>query len=224
MGCAADGTVRRNRCDRCNRDVGAPAPPDRRATATSIPGEFAGRRASRRGHWRRQRTISRWSYDRLRGYFWRSQTAVAATIRLAGAAGIARNDWRRFSVLVPDGRSFGFFAEGKLKRVDISGGQPIVLAEVPVGRGENAHRRPQFLPGGRRFSYYARSSKPNRSGVYASSLDRPQDAVLVSPHTTNGLYAAPQDTSRQKQSAASVNISRTSNRPRRLLLARPMSR
>jgi hypothetical protein len=33
----------------------------------------------------------------------------------------------------PDGRSIGFFAEGRLKRVDISGGQPVVLAEAPVG-------------------------------------------------------------------------------------------
>ena len=132
----------------------------------------------------------------------------------------------------PDGRSIGFFAQGKLKRVDISGGQPIVLAEVPVGRGgawasdgtiifggstgvlqrvsadtgpttpltildlangENAHRWPQFLPGERRFLYYVRSSKPNRSGIYASSLDRPQDAVLVIANATNGLYSAPQN-------------------------------
>jgi Tol biopolymer transport system component len=131
----------------------------------------------------------------------------------------------------PDGRSIGFFAEGKLKRVDSSGGQPIVLAEAPVGRGgawasdgtiifagstgvlqrvsadtgpttpvtklnlangENAHRWPQFLPDERRFLYWVRSSKPNRSGVYASSLDRPQDAVLVIANATNGLYSAPQ--------------------------------
>jgi eukaryotic-like serine/threonine-protein kinase len=131
----------------------------------------------------------------------------------------------------PDGRSIGFFAEGKLKRLDSSGGQPIVLAEAPLARGgvwtsdgtiifggssgvlrrvsadtgpttpvttlnlangENAHRWPQFLPGERRFLYWVRSSKPSRSGVYASSLDRPQDAVLVVANATNGLYSAPQ--------------------------------
>src|SRR5438874_1533594 len=35
----------------------------------------------------------------------------------------------------PDGKSIGFFAEGKLKRVEISGGAPITLADAPDGRG-----------------------------------------------------------------------------------------
>jgi Tol biopolymer transport system component len=35
----------------------------------------------------------------------------------------------------PDGRSIGFFADGKLKRVDITGGPPLTLCEAPVGKG-----------------------------------------------------------------------------------------
>jgi Tol biopolymer transport system component/tRNA A-37 threonylcarbamoyl transferase component Bud32 len=35
----------------------------------------------------------------------------------------------------PDGRSLGFFADDKLKRIDIDGGQPLVLADAPNGRG-----------------------------------------------------------------------------------------
>ena len=35
----------------------------------------------------------------------------------------------------PDGASLGFFAGGKLKRVDISGNPPLVLADAPAGRG-----------------------------------------------------------------------------------------
>jgi eukaryotic-like serine/threonine-protein kinase len=35
----------------------------------------------------------------------------------------------------PDGRSMGFFAEGKLKRIDVSGGPPQSLADAPVGLG-----------------------------------------------------------------------------------------
>jgi eukaryotic-like serine/threonine-protein kinase len=35
----------------------------------------------------------------------------------------------------PDSRSLGFFADGKLKRLDIGGGAPQVLANAPSGRG-----------------------------------------------------------------------------------------
>jgi serine/threonine protein kinase/Tol biopolymer transport system component len=34
-----------------------------------------------------------------------------------------------------DGRSIGFFAGGKLKRIDLSGGRPQTLADAPAGRG-----------------------------------------------------------------------------------------
>ena len=35
----------------------------------------------------------------------------------------------------PDNRSIGFFAGGKLKRIDVAGGLPQVLTNVNVGRG-----------------------------------------------------------------------------------------
>jgi len=35
----------------------------------------------------------------------------------------------------PDGRYLGFFADGKLKKIDLRGGSPQVLAEAPSGRG-----------------------------------------------------------------------------------------
>ena len=35
----------------------------------------------------------------------------------------------------PDGRYLGFFADGKLKRIDLRGGSPKVIAEAPSGRG-----------------------------------------------------------------------------------------
>jgi serine/threonine protein kinase len=35
----------------------------------------------------------------------------------------------------PDGKSIGFFAEGKLKRIDVEGGRPLVLADATNGRG-----------------------------------------------------------------------------------------
>src|SRR5206468_11631291 len=35
----------------------------------------------------------------------------------------------------PDSQSLGFFADGKLKRIEISGGPPLVLADAPDARG-----------------------------------------------------------------------------------------
>src|SRR5262249_9223149 len=35
----------------------------------------------------------------------------------------------------PDGRKLGFFADGKLRVIDIQGGTPVPLADAPDGRG-----------------------------------------------------------------------------------------
>jgi Tol biopolymer transport system component len=40
----------------------------------------------------------------------------------------------------PDGRSLGFFAEARLKTIDLRGGAPRVLAEAPTGRGGSWNR------------------------------------------------------------------------------------
>ena len=98
----------------------------------------------------------------------------------------------------PDSHEIGFFAGGKLKKIDASGGPPQNLCDVAVGRGgawsrdgvivfspsatqsllrvsaeggatepaskfdlargDNSHRWPYFLPDGRHFLFWARSS------------------------------------------------------------------
>jgi len=35
----------------------------------------------------------------------------------------------------PDGRNVGFFAQGKLKRIDVSGGSPVTICDAPKGAG-----------------------------------------------------------------------------------------
>jgi Tol biopolymer transport system component len=40
----------------------------------------------------------------------------------------------------PDGKFIGFFADGKLKKVDVSGGRPQVLCDAPNGRGGTWNR------------------------------------------------------------------------------------
>jgi Tol biopolymer transport system component len=111
----------------------------------------------------------------------------------------------------PDGRFIAFFAGGKLKKIDTTGGVPQVLATAPAGRGGAWHPDgfilfvgqgtipisrisasggvvtaattfdpdqavlgqswPQFLPDGRHFLYFQRSSKPEYRGVFVTSLD-----------------------------------------------------
>ena len=128
----------------------------------------------------------------------------------------------------PDSRSLGFFAAGKLQRIDLGGGLPQALASIPQLRGaawspdgtivfatsalgglrriaavggfaaeltkldsasgEISHRWPQFLPDGKRFLFYLRGSKPNLSGIYASSLDRPREKTLVVESATAGRF------------------------------------
>jgi eukaryotic-like serine/threonine-protein kinase len=111
----------------------------------------------------------------------------------------------------PDGHEIGFFAGGKLKKIDASGGPPQALSDAAIGRGgawskegvivfapgpahpllrisaaggatepaskldvargENSHRWPYFLPDGRHFLFWARSSRGIlEHTVYVGSL------------------------------------------------------
>ena len=53
---------------------------------------------------------------------------------LAGTEGASYPFW------APDGRAIGFFADGKLKRIDLGSGGPQVLADAPSGRGGTWNR------------------------------------------------------------------------------------
>jgi Tol biopolymer transport system component/predicted Ser/Thr protein kinase len=108
----------------------------------------------------------------------------------------------------PDGRSLGFFADFKLKRIDLGGGAPQTVVAVsneitaqgtwsdegvilyagstngPLFRvpasggravavtkllnGQNGHRSPRFLPGGRQFLFYTNGAE---SAIWLGSLD-----------------------------------------------------
>ena len=67
----------------------------------------------------------------------------AASRALPGTEGASFPFWS------PDGRTLGYFADGKLKRVDIAGGVPLVIADAPNARGGawNADGVILFAPG-----------------------------------------------------------------------------
>jgi serine/threonine protein kinase len=76
----------------------------------------------------------------------------------------------------PDGRSLGFFADGKLKRIDLGGGQPQTLAEISAttgGQGAwDAEGTILFNPNGTTVGPLLRISAPGGQAVAASKLGK----------------------------------------------------
>ena len=70
---------------------------------------------------------------------WRAPTAAyqiwLRPVATLEATPIQGTDGGTFPFWSPDSRSIGFFADGKLKTVQIAGGPPIVLADAPFGNG-----------------------------------------------------------------------------------------
>jgi Tol biopolymer transport system component len=60
---------------------------------------------------------------------WIHEVGGRRTTLLEGTQAVSYPFWS------PDGKSIGFFADGKLKKVDLSGGPPQVLCDAPNGRG-----------------------------------------------------------------------------------------
>jgi eukaryotic-like serine/threonine-protein kinase len=65
---------------------------------------------------------------------WTYEVGGRRTNSLAGTQGATYPFWS------PDGKFIGFFADGKLKKIEVSGGQPQVLCDAPNGRGGTWNR------------------------------------------------------------------------------------
>ncbi|MGB9075179.1 MAG: protein kinase [Terriglobales bacterium] len=65
---------------------------------------------------------------------WTYEIGGRRTSSLDGTQGASYPFWS------PDGKFIGFFADGKLKKVELSGGQPQVLCDAPNGRGGTWNR------------------------------------------------------------------------------------
>jgi Tol biopolymer transport system component len=65
---------------------------------------------------------------------WTYEVGGRRTSSLEGTQGATYPFWS------PDGKFIGFFADGKLKKVEVSGGQPQVLCDAPNGRGGTWNR------------------------------------------------------------------------------------
>jgi Tol biopolymer transport system component/predicted Ser/Thr protein kinase len=74
--------------------------------------------------------------------------------------------WNRENVIL-----FEKSGASPIFRVSASGGPVEQVTTLDKSLGETAHWRPQFLPDGRHFLYFARAEPPQNSGIYVGSLD-----------------------------------------------------
>jgi Tol biopolymer transport system component len=89
------------------------------------------------------------------------------------AKSVANTDGANFPFWSPDGRSLGFFAEGKLKRLDVAGGQVQTLCDASSGRGGtwNSDGVILFTPSGRIGDVLNRVSASGGTPQPISELD-----------------------------------------------------
>jgi len=93
--------------------------------------------------------------------------------------------WNRYGVIV-----FSLDPFGPLYRVSAAGGEPIPVTALDQSRLETSHRWPYFLPDGRHFLYFVRSSQAESGGIFVGSLDGKETKRLLAT-TLNAAYAPP---------------------------------
>src|ERR1700674_3441054 len=82
------------------------------------------------------RILAMIAYSGQANYYvlWTHEVGGHRTNSIDGTQGATYPFWS------PDGKFIAFFADGKLKKVDVSGGQPQVLCDAPNGRGGTWNR------------------------------------------------------------------------------------
>ncbi|HEV3486373.1 MAG TPA: protein kinase, partial [Vicinamibacterales bacterium] len=82
---------------------------------------------------------------------------------------------------------------GTILKVSANGGPMTEATRLDESRGEISHRWPQFLPDGRRFLYFSRTSTNPESheGIYCTSLDGTPPRLVV--NSTAGGVSLPPD-------------------------------
>ena len=73
--------------------------------------------------------------------------------------------------------------------VPAAGGAAVAITTLDAG--ENAHRRPQFLPDGRRFLFFVASTNPERVGTYVGTVGSSDRIRLLGPEGDGALFAPP---------------------------------
>jgi Tol biopolymer transport system component len=77
---------------------------------------------------------------------------------------------------------------GFIHRVSERGGAVEAITALDPDRGENAHYWPVALPGGRRFLFFVRSTRPENNGIYLATVDRSTPPVRLVTSLSSGLF------------------------------------
>jgi eukaryotic-like serine/threonine-protein kinase len=93
------------------------------------------------------------------------------TIADVTGAGVIGGAWNRDGVIVIGSNPLGRPGSGGLFKVSADGGTITPLTVIHVGRQEQGHRFPAFLPDGRRFLYLRTSYDPEQSGIFLGNID-----------------------------------------------------
>jgi eukaryotic-like serine/threonine-protein kinase len=96
---------------------------------------------------------------------WTYQVGGQRAIRLEGTQGASYPFWS------PDEKFLGFFADGKLKKLDLAGGRPLELADAPNGRGGTWSKDGVILFAPDALGALQRVSSQGGTPVEASKLD-----------------------------------------------------
>jgi Tol biopolymer transport system component len=107
---------------------------------------------------------------------WLRSMAKTGAQPMAGTEGADNPFWS------PDSRSIGFFAAGKLKRIDISGGSPQTLANAPVPRGGTWNSEGTILFGSSVSTPLLRISASGGEPHVVTRLDPPRQNSHRFPH------------------------------------------
>ena len=131
-----------------------------------------------------------WSPDgRAIGFFTptslkRVEASGGTPQRLCDAVAGRGGSWSREGVIV-----FAHSSPTPLFRVPDTGGESQPATDFDAARGDDRHRYPSFLPDGKRFLFWSRSSKPQHTGIYVASLDSRKARLIVKSDAMGG-YAA----------------------------------
>ncbi len=109
---------------------------------------------------------------------------------LADAPNGRGGTWNRDGVIV-----FAPSSEGPLYRVSAAGGEVTPVTALDESRQEVSHRYPYFLPDGRHFFYFARTSRAGGTAIYVGSLDSKETKRLLvgadSGAISGAMYSPP---------------------------------
>jgi len=135
-----------------------------------------------------------WSPD-SKSLAFRSSDGKLKRIEIAGGAPLVLTEAAESSVTATgtwnaDGVIL-YGAPDGLHRVPASGGVATLITKVDGERKEAGHGYPQFLPDGKRFLYFVESTDTNIQGVYAASLDHPEQRTLILRTANKAVYAPP---------------------------------